>query len=45
MKTMIDQAVRPKIVPPLHPDLVPAVLWNKAYREAAAADGDRKSVV
>jgi predicted NBD/HSP70 family sugar kinase len=39
MKTVIDEAVRPKIVPPLHPDLVPAVLWNKAYRDAAAADG------
>jgi len=39
MKTEIDGAVRPKIVPPLHPDIVPAVLWNKVYRDAAAADG------
>ena len=38
MKTMIDEDLRPKIVPRLHPDLVPAVLWNKAYRNAAAAD-------
>ena len=39
MTTEIDEAVRPKIVPPLHPELVPAVLWNRAYRAAAAADG------
>jgi predicted NBD/HSP70 family sugar kinase len=39
MKTLIDETVRPKLVPRLHADFVPAVLWNKAYREAAAADG------
>ena len=39
MNTEIDAAVRPKVVPPLHPDFVPAVLWNQVYREAAAADG------
>jgi len=39
MSPKIDAAVRPKVVPPLHPDFVPAVLWNRAYRETAAADG------
>jgi predicted NBD/HSP70 family sugar kinase len=39
MNNEIDEAVKPKIVPPLHPELVPAVLWNRAYRAAAAADG------
>jgi len=39
MKSKIDEAVRPKIIPPLHPDFIPAVLWNRAYRDAAAADG------
>jgi predicted NBD/HSP70 family sugar kinase len=39
MPSQIDGAVRPKIGPPLHPDFIPAVLWNRAYREAAAADG------
>ncbi len=38
MHNEIDEAVRPKVVPPLHPELVPAALWNKAYRSAAAAD-------
>jgi predicted NBD/HSP70 family sugar kinase len=39
MISRIDGAVRPKIVPPLHPEFIPAVLWNRAYRDAAAADG------
>jgi len=39
MKTKIEGAVRPKIISPLHADLVPAVLWNRAYRDAAEADG------
>ncbi|MGB7296318.1 MAG: ROK family protein [Candidatus Aminicenantales bacterium] len=39
MKTDMDEAARPKIAPPLHSDFVPAVLWNKAYRAAADADG------
>jgi predicted NBD/HSP70 family sugar kinase len=39
MKTEIDAAVKPKIVSPLHAELVPAALWNRAYRAAAAADG------
>jgi predicted NBD/HSP70 family sugar kinase len=39
MQSKIDEAVRPKIVPPLHPDFIPAVLWNRAYRDAAGADG------
>jgi len=39
MKNEIDEAVRPKVVPPLHSELVPAALWNRAYRSAAAADG------
>jgi predicted NBD/HSP70 family sugar kinase len=37
VKTEIDQAARPKVLPPLHPEFVPAVLWNKAFREAAGA--------
>ena len=39
MRTQIEGAVRPKIISPLHADLVPAVLWNRAYRDAAEADG------
>lgn len=39
MKFKIDEDVKPKIVPPLHPDFIPAVLWNRAYRDAAAVDG------
>jgi predicted NBD/HSP70 family sugar kinase len=39
MKTVIDDSVKPKIVPVLHPDMVPAVLWNRAFLEAAHADG------
>ena len=39
MISRIDGAVRPKIAPPLHPEFIPAVLWNRAYRDAAAADG------
>jgi len=35
----IDEAARPKVVPPLHPEIVPAALWNKAYRSTAAVDG------
>jgi predicted NBD/HSP70 family sugar kinase len=38
MKCEIDEAVRPKVVPPLHPEIVPAALWNKAYRSTAARD-------
>ena len=39
MRTGIDGAVKLKVVPPLHPDIIPAVLWNRAYRDAAGADG------
>jgi hypothetical protein len=39
MNTKVEGAVRPKIISPLHADLVPAVLWNRAYRDAAATDG------
>jgi predicted NBD/HSP70 family sugar kinase len=39
MRTEIDEASRPKVAPALHPEFVPAALWNKAYRDAAAADG------
>lgn len=30
--------MQPKFVPPLDPDFVPAVLWNRRYRELVAAD-------
>ncbi len=39
MKENLEVAARPRIVPPLQADFVPAALWNKAFREAAAADG------
>ncbi|MBN2409047.1 MAG: ROK family protein [Candidatus Aminicenantes bacterium] len=39
MKTDLDEAARPKVAPPLHADFIPAVLWNKAFRAAADADG------
>lgn len=45
MKTDMDEAARPKIEPPLHPDFAPAVLWNKAFRAAAGADGRSASLV
>jgi predicted NBD/HSP70 family sugar kinase len=31
----IDDAIKPKLSPGLHPDFVPAVLWNAAFRQAA----------
>jgi predicted NBD/HSP70 family sugar kinase len=39
MKTKFDDGLKPRVIPPLEPEFVPAVLWNKAYREASAADG------
>lgn len=39
MKEELDEAAKPRIVPPLHADFIPAVHWNRAFREAAAADG------
>jgi predicted NBD/HSP70 family sugar kinase len=42
MKNDIDGAARPKVIPPLHSGIVPAALWNRAFR--AAADSDGRSV-
>ena len=36
-------SINPAIVPPLDPDFVPAVLWNRAYKEKVAADPGRRS--
>ncbi len=38
MNQRIDDAARPAVTPDLHPGFVPAVLWNRAFRQAAAAD-------
>jgi predicted NBD/HSP70 family sugar kinase len=35
MITSIDDAFKPKVSPDLHPDFVPAVLWNAMFRQAA----------
>jgi predicted NBD/HSP70 family sugar kinase len=35
MVTSIDDAFKPKVSPDLHPDFVPAVLWNAMFRQAA----------
>lgn len=45
VKTEIDEVAKPKVRPPLHADFIPAVLWNKAYRAAAGADGRSDSLV
>jgi predicted NBD/HSP70 family sugar kinase len=45
VKTEMNEAAKPKVTPPLHADFVPAILWNKAYREAARADGRSVSLV
>jgi predicted NBD/HSP70 family sugar kinase len=39
MSTKFEDGLRPKVVPPLEAGFVPAVLWNGAFRAAAAADG------
>ncbi|MGH9339303.1 MAG: ROK family protein [Acidobacteriota bacterium] len=39
MKTEPLIRVRPKFRPVLHPEFVPAVLWNRAYREAVGENG------
>jgi predicted NBD/HSP70 family sugar kinase len=31
-------AIQPKMIPALHPDFVPAVLWNRAFQEMTRAD-------
>ncbi len=35
MNQPIDDAARPAVVPGLHPGFAPAVLWNRAFRQAA----------
>jgi predicted NBD/HSP70 family sugar kinase len=35
---MLD--LRPQILPPLDPGFLPAALWNRAYAQAAAAEGE-----
>lgn len=37
--------IDPKIKPVLDPDFVPAVLWNRAFREACEADPDSTELV
>lgn len=37
--------VSPKVRPPLDPDFLPAVLWNKAYQELVRAQGGGREVV
>lgn len=37
MNQAIDDAAKPGIPPRFHPSFVPAVLWNRAFRQAAAA--------
>ncbi|MEW5900954.1 MAG: ROK family protein [Acidobacteriota bacterium] len=34
-----DALSEPKVAPALHPGFVPAVVWNKSFREAVRADG------
>jgi predicted NBD/HSP70 family sugar kinase len=41
----IDDAVKPRICPSLHPDFIPAVLWNRAFREAATASAESVPLV
>lgn len=35
MKEFFAEAAKPKEIPSLHPNFVPAALWNRAFREAA----------
>jgi predicted NBD/HSP70 family sugar kinase len=35
MNTTIDDATKPAVSPDLHPGFAPAVLWNRAFRQAA----------
>ncbi len=41
VKIDMDGAAAPRVIPALHTDFVPAVLWNKAFR--TAAESDRRS--
>ncbi len=38
VKIDMDGAAAPRVIPALHTDFVPAVLWNKAFRTAAQSD-------
>ena len=31
-------SIKPKVIPELHPEFVPAVLWNRAFKDLAAQD-------
>jgi predicted NBD/HSP70 family sugar kinase len=38
MNIDFGSSIKPKVVPELHPQFVPAVLWNRAFRRAAESD-------
>jgi len=45
MKDLFADAVKPKVGSPLHPNLVPAALWNRAFLEAAQGDPEALPLV
>lgn len=45
MKLDIASRIKPQVIPPLHPEFQPAVLWNRAYEEAIAATGQGEPCV
>jgi len=45
MKDLFADAAKPKVVSSLHPNFVPAALWNQAFREAAEGDAQAVPVV
>lgn len=45
MKESFADAAKPKVIPSLHPNFVPAALWNRAFREAAQGDAQAVPLV
>ncbi len=45
MRIDLDDLASPKIIPPLHPEFRPAVLWNKAFREVVEGSGGEPLVI
>ena len=45
MNEQMNEEARPKVIPPLHTDFIPAVLWDKNFREEVRAGGQRVPLV